>query len=180
MNSQKFSARPLLLLLLAFVLPVVLAKLVLSQHWYNEGATNQGQLFTEETSYQSLGATNPAPQRWQILYLMPQTCDQICKDRLYVMHQSHTALGAERIRVTPLVLVSATSDIKSLDDSALPTASLPTALDPLLASQEFILVDPLGTLVMRYPAVSGQEANISQGKAMLADLRKLLKLSRVG
>jgi hypothetical protein len=33
---------------------------------------------------------------------------------------------------------------------------------------------------MQYNDVTGRDANIAQGKAMIADLRKMLKLSRVG
>ncbi|AVV84383.1 hypothetical protein SPWS13_2638 [Shewanella putrefaciens] len=42
-----------------------------------------------------------------------------------------------------------------------------------------IIVDPLGNLVLRYPQAHSKEAHLAQGKALIADLRKLLKLSRV-
>lgn len=180
MNSPTSGARPLLLLVAAFALPVVLAKLVLSQHWYTEGVTNKGQLFASPTSYQSLGAANPLPERWQILYRLPEHCDASCEDRLYLIKQSYTALGAERGRVAPVILLSRSADKAVLNDDFFVTATLPSELEPLLSDQALILVDPMGTLVMSYPRVDGREANITQGKAMLADLRKLLKLSRVG
>ncbi|MBT1445196.1 hypothetical protein KJI95_11755 [Shewanella sp. JM162201] len=182
MNSPTVnrSARPLLLLLAAFIVPVLLAKLVLSQHWYREGATNQGTLFAEATSYQSLGIANPLPQRWQILYRMPKSCHAACQERLYMLKQAHTALGAEQGRVSLMLMLSPDSDQTMLTGTDFTTAALPNALAGLLNEDALILTDPMGTLVMSYPGVSGREANLSQGKALLADLRKLLKLSRVG
>jgi hypothetical protein len=50
----------------------------------------------------------------------------------------------------------------------------------MLTEQRLVIVDPLGNLVMQYDNVIGHDANIAQGKAMIADLRKMLKLSRVG
>jgi hypothetical protein len=54
------------------------------------------------------------------------------------------------------------------------------ALATMLTEQRLVIVDPLGNLVMQYDNVIGHDANIAQGKAMIADLRKMLKLSRVG
>jgi hypothetical protein len=50
----------------------------------------------------------------------------------------------------------------------------------LVGQFEFVIVDPLGQLVMRYPKVKSETELVSQSKGLLADLRKLLKLSRVG
>ncbi|QSX29969.1 hypothetical protein [Shewanella cyperi] len=179
-SRQRKSARPLVLLLLAFVVPVVLAKLVLSQHWYQEAATNQGTLLPGDTNYNDLGMNNPKPRQWQVLYLLPATCDDFCRERLYLLQQSHTALGRDMDRVIPLILLNADSDIAALQDRAFTTAQASTAISQLLAGQQLLVVDPLGNLVMRYPALTTDETQLQQGKALLADLRKLLKLSRVG
>ena len=48
------------------------------------------------------------------------------------------------------------------------------------AGQDFVLIDPLGQWVMRYPTVTSQDELSDELKGLLADLRKLLKLSRVG
>lgn len=94
MNSQNKSKHKALgLLLLAFIAPVVIAKLVLSLSLYHGGATNHGELINPETSYASLGVENPNPKEWQLLYLLPAQCDDACRERLYILRQSHTALG---------------------------------------------------------------------------------------
>lgn len=180
MNSQnKAKNRTLGLLLLAFIAPVVIAKLVLSLHWYHGGATNYGELISPETSYASLGMANPVPKEWQLLYLLPAQCDEACRERLYILRQSHTALGPDQHRVAPLILVNPDSDLTALSDFNFNTQQASQSLKQWLDQQQLIIVDPLGSLVLRYPQVQGKAAHLAQGKAMITDLRKLLKLSRV-
>lgn len=174
--------KALIILLLVFVLPVALAKLVLSLNLYQGGATNQGELLGEDISYLSLSQVNPKPQSWQILYLLPSHCGSQCQDRLYILKQSHIALGQEKHRVATVIITQSNSHVAALDGLGLdylPMAAS-TELASLLLEQQLIIVDPLGKLVMRYQGITGHDANISQGKAILADLRKMLKLSRVG
>lgn len=183
MNSQvKRSRKTLVVLLMAFILPVVVAKLVLSFDLYQGGATNKGQLLDNSVSYQSLQMDNPAPQHWQMVFLLPEQCDTACQERLYILNQSYTALGRERERVTPVILTTQNSDthvLANLNVDFTTSASSP-ALAQMLAEQKMIIIDPLGNMVMEYQAVEGQQQNIALGKAMIADLRKMLKLSRVG
>ena len=183
MNSQpKKNNKALILLLIVFVLPVAVAKLVLSFDLYQAGATNQGVLLVNDINYSNLAMTNPKPHSWQMLYLLPDTCEQACKDRLYVLHQSYIALGKDRDRVSPIILVSRNSDINTLKQLDISFQQVPAnnALAALLTQQQLVIVDPLGSLIMQYDQVIGRDANIAQGKAMIADLRKMLKLSRVG
>ncbi|MCL1138175.1 hypothetical protein [Shewanella pneumatophori] len=180
MNSpQKSGRKTLVLLLLAFVLPVVAAKLVLSFDLYNGGATNKGQLL-ESVSYSNLAMANPQPQEWQLLYQLPSHCDVTCEDRLYILQQSHTALGRNQDRVHTIIMVNQQSDTAALTGFDFVTATPSTELSQLLNQQQLVIVDPLGSLVMSYPIASDHQAQIMQGKALVADLRKLLKLSRIG
>ncbi|AQS35476.1 hypothetical protein Sps_00256 [Shewanella psychrophila] len=181
MNSQKKSgAKPLILLFLVFVLPVAAAKIVLSLDLYQGGATNKGELLPIGTSYQSLRMNNPKPKEWQLLYLLPNKCDQQCLDHLYILQQSHIALGRNQDRVHTLILLSQDSDIHALTTYTFETVLANDAMIKMLDRQQMIVVDPLGSLVMEYPAVDGMDKQIMQGKSLVADLRKMLKLSRVG
>lgn len=180
MNSQSKSTHKALgLLLVAFIAPVVIAKLVLSLNLYHGGATNFGELINPATSYTSLGVTNPKPKEWQLLYLLPSQCDDNCRERLYILRQSHTALGPDQARVEPLILVSPESDINALKAFHFNTSPINNSLNEWLNAQQLIIVDPLGNLVLRYPQAHSKEAHLAQGKALIADLRKLLRLSRV-
>lgn len=180
MNSLQSKGRKnLILLLLAFLLPVIAAKLVLSFNLYNGGVTNKGQLLNS-LSYTTLAMANPKPQEWQLVYQLPQHCDAICEDRLYILQQSHIALGRNQDRVHPIIMVSQQSDVAALANFDFITATPSAALSQQLNMQQLVIVDPLGSLVMSYPQTHDHQAQIMQGKALVADLRKLLKLSRIG
>ncbi|MGS0681452.1 hypothetical protein ACVBIL_09850 [Shewanella sp. 125m-7] len=181
MNSPTSNGKKtLILLLLAFVLPVVAAKIVLSFDLYNGGATNKGQLLDTSISYQNLAMANPQPHEWQLLYQLPSQCNAVCQDRLYILQQSHIALGRNQERVHTIIMLNEQSDTAALASFNFITATPSKALSQLLAQQEFVIVDPLGSLVMSYPVTEDHQAQIMQGKALVADLRKLLKLSRIG
>ena len=180
MNSPKKNGKKtLILLLLAFVLPVMAAKIVLSFDLYQGGATNKGQLL-DSISYTNLAMANPQPQEWQLLYQLPSRCDVICEDRLYILQQSHVALGRYQDRVHTIIMVNQHSDTAALTGFDFVTSTPSKQLSKLLDQQELVIVDPLGSLVMSYPIAADHQAQIMQGKALVADLRKLLKLSRIG
>ncbi|NKF52145.1 hypothetical protein G3R49_16395 [Shewanella sp. WXL01] len=180
--NVKRSRKTLIIVLAAFIVPVLAAKLVLYFDWYQGGVTNQGQLLDSNMSYQSMQMTNPAPQLWQMAYLLPEQCDQSCLSRLYVLNQTHVALGRHRDRVTPVIITTKRSDTKALSqfDVDFETVRASKDMTAHLTSNQFVIIDPLGSMVMQYPGVVGQQQNIALGKAMIADLRKMLKLSRVG
>lgn len=181
MNSPKHkSTKPLLILLLVFVLPVVAAKLVLSMNLYHGGATNKGELLMPDTTYSQLDMSNPHPKSWQMIYLLPAHCDSPCLNRLYILHQSHIALGRDQLRVTPIILLQENSDRPALEGFDFATAKASHDVSALLAQQQLIIVDPLGAMVMRYQQVDTKDQQVLLGKAMVADLRKMLKLSRIG
>ena len=179
MDSSKKSKVILVLVLVTFILPVVIAKLVLNFEWYQGGKTNKGELISANQSYQSFEQENPYPKQWQMLYLVPNVCNQACQYKLYLLKQTHTALGKERDRVIPLIAVSSTSDTSVLTDISLPYFQINAQMANSL-SDHVVIIDPLGHLVMRYQNLGHQQAQASQGKDLLTDLRKLLKLSRIG
>ncbi|ODS05072.1 hypothetical protein [Vibrio scophthalmi] len=171
----------LLALIFVFALPALLAKLILQQQWYTAGVTNKGTLIEPSTSYASLGVENPyVGQRWQLAYVMPEVCDSLCLEQLYLLKQSHTALGKYQQRVEPVVLVRERSDQQALQDIGFSTLTINSAFGQVVGGFEYVIVDPRGQLVMRYPKVDSQDNLVAQSKGLLADLRKLLKLSRVG
>ncbi len=178
MNSLFKSRLSLILVLVAFILPVILAKLVLDNHWYQGGVTNKGVLINKPVNYSTLGMENPHKGLWQVIYMPPVNCNTQCQDRLYVIKQSHTALGKYRDRVTPVVMQSQAAMPETAQ--GMPAMAPSSAMESQLAGGEIVIVDPMGNLVMRYATVSGKDAQIAQGKDLLADLRKMLKLSRIG
>ncbi|NIY82304.1 hypothetical protein [Vibrio hepatarius] len=171
----------LIALVLMFALPVVVAKTILVNHWYHSGVTNKGVLIEPRTSFESLGLENPYQgAQWQLGYVVPSVCDEFCREQLYLLGQSHIALGKYQTRVSPVLLITDSSDIGAIESEGFDTVHINGEMNQVLSDFEYVIVDPLGQLVMRYPKAQAQDELVSQSKNVLADLRKLLKLSRVG
>lgn len=96
---------------------------------------------------------------WKLVLTKPETCLTACDEIWTVLGQVHKALGKDKTRVA-LIRVHQTSE-----------GYFSTKLPQLGAA--IWIADPLGNLVLRY---SLQDPP----KQMLRDLRKLLKVSRIG
>ncbi|NLS13802.1 hypothetical protein HGP28_12965 [Vibrio sp. SM6] len=171
----------LIALVLVFVIPVLIAKLVLNQHWYQSGASNNGQLFTDYITLENLGQSNPYQQeQWQLVYVLPKSCGAMCQTQLHLLGQSHIALGRHQERVAPVVWQGTEPSIGGGESTgAYKALRMSEALAAKVMPGDLVIVDPLGQLVMRYETSTTTDPML-QSKAVLADLRKLLKLSRVG
>ena len=167
-----------------FIAPIVAAQLVLTNGWYQGAATNNGELLTSP-----LQLTN-SPQAWLLLYNPPANCAQVCKQSLWQIKQVHTLLSAEGERLQRQVV----KDVAMLGEQAYANAA-PTirqqypamrllAADQIatesLVSDSLYLVDPQGNIFMRYQ-FTGQQQTASQVSAgLLSDLKRLLKVSKIG
>lgn len=179
-EKQRSGRRKLLALLALFVIPVVAAKLILYMNWYEGGATNKGTLIEPRFTFEQVGLSNPLPESWQLVFIVLESCDAVCEERWYLLNQSRIALGAYAERVEIAIYVSSSSDAGWVEAKGeqhkvllLPEQALP------IADQDYLLVDPLGQWVIRYPEVDSEQA-VSQSKGLISDVRKILKLSRVG
>ncbi|GAM72172.1 hypotehtical protein [Vibrio sp. JCM 19236] len=179
-ERQRNGRIKLLALLALFVIPVIAAKVILYMNWYEGGATNKGTLIEPRFTFEQAGLSNPIPESWQLVFIVPEVCDSVCEERWYLLNQSKIALGAYSERVEVALYVSTSSDAKWVEALeiehkvlVLPEQELP------IADQDYLLVDPLGQWVIRYPEVDSEQA-VSQSKGLISDVRKILKLSRVG
>lgn len=124
--------------------------------------------------------------RWTLVYIHSGTCDTACEQLLYVTRQVEAALGRDMNRVQRLYLMlDEPRDMMFLRQQH-PRLTLARADNP--AGRSFIgqfetaagpvggrlyLVDPLGNLMMWYPAeVSARDLD--------EDLERLLKYSHIG
>ncbi|NOH95716.1 hypothetical protein [Vibrio sp. 99-70-13A1] len=182
MERSQLKGRVLLVsLILIFALPAIIAKLVLSQQWYTAGVTNFGELIEPKTTLTNVGVDIlPLQEGWLLAYVVPQNCNRVCEQQVHLLGQSYLALGKYKERVKLILLIDKGNNdtLKDMDLFREVRTDL-TNNDPLLASS-VVIVDPLGQLVMRYQGVSNQALLVKQSKGILHDLRKLLKLSRVG
>ncbi|EGA72129.1 hypothetical protein VISI1226_04974 [Vibrio sinaloensis DSM 21326] len=167
-------------LVLAFALPAIVAKTVLVNDWYQSGVTNRGVLIEPAVTFESLGLTNPHQgEQWQLAYVVPKECNEFCQQQIHLLGQSHLALGKYQNRVSP-VLITTNVNSPVMERAGFPVLSVDEQFHNVVHDFEYVIVDPLGQLVMRYPKVASAELLVGQSKDVLADLRKLLKLSRVG
>ncbi len=120
---------------------------------------------------------------WALIYSNDGPCDDACKDGLYTTRQSRLMLGKEMDRVQRIFLHGDTPpDTLFIADEH---AGLVTAQDSgfsgllnnkkpeTLPAGGYFLMDPLGNLVMYFePTINPRD--------MVDDIKRLLKLSRIG
>jgi hypothetical protein len=127
------------------------------------------------------GAAAAFRSRWSLIYAKMAACDAACLRALERLNQVYDALGKERQRVRLVYLAPARSlgapGARSYLAGRLDTvegAELARLLGPeRLAAGRYFVVDPLGNLVLSYPADADQSR-------LLEDLERLLNVSRIG
>ena len=168
-------------------------------HWRPSGATQRGQLIDPArplpdvalaiVASGDLGEVPLLRETWSIVYVGDGGCDARCRQALYLMRQSRIALNKDVDRVRRVFLVTANCCDRAWLAAEHPDLALVRVDDP--AGQQLLsafpvyadrpvaeagriwLVDPLGNLLMSY-------APGAPDKALLEDLRKLLRLSHIG
>lgn len=164
------------LLLAVFLSPLLAAALVLSMGWYQPGVTNQGELLQphwQGRTWQS--STNPT---WQLVLYVPSDCQQSCLQTQQFLDKVHERIGAEQHRVN-LLLVSNRSLPRVQWLHSDDRAPVPARFQ---SQSQVLLMDPLGQVLLRYPVPETVQDDSLRplGVAVLADVKRLLKLSRVG
>lgn len=174
------SKKTLLMMVAVFVIPVVMAKLALDNNWFNKAATNKGQLLTP-TIDMSPVLTDKEP-KWRLLYVMPAQCDSRCENALFSINQVWLALGKESDRTEALVITTDQSDETALNAlSKYPNvATLNSNELPQLNTHSVYIVDTQNNAMLFYQIKNDRKDAVMESRNMLADIRKLLKLSRIG
>jgi hypothetical protein len=194
--------RQLLALAALFFVPLAVAFWLYygPSHWRPSGATNKGDLIDPARPLPavSLPRADGTPTgreflrgKWTIVYVGDGACDARCRKALYLTRQSRIAINKDMDRVQRVFLATGhccdTAFLASAHpdllvarlDSAGPEGAelLATFPDyrgtPPSTAGLIYLVDPLGNLMMSYSPAAPD-------KALLTDLRKLLRLSHIG
>ncbi|MEA3588363.1 hypothetical protein J6I75_08365 [Pseudidiomarina sp. 1APP75-27a] len=181
MTSVKKSRATLIGVILAFALPVIGAKFVLDQSWYQGAATNKGTMLMPPIKL-SDELQSRLPEGWRVALVADNECGAACVQGLYAMNQLDVALGKESDRVKPIVFSRTPLDF-DLEQTPLviPIISdeFPAAFADIPPHRLFI-IDPLGNAMLHYATFTEEEAMRAEAKNLLSDLRTLLKLSRIG
>ncbi len=184
-SKQKHkNRRSLVLLLTVFILPVLLAKLALDNEWLNSAVTNQGTLLTQPLTLTDLGINDEVlHKQWLIIYRLPDVCAKLCLESIEIVHNSYVVLGKDMPRVTPILLkqnIFSAQQNKQLSKSQWQVLNLTPQMSNLLLTPQILIADPLGNIILSHQVPEKAQPQGLLGKAIIADMKKLLKYSKVG
>jgi len=188
-TKQRVGRLQLLLIAAVFLGPLLVAAWMYYQgdSMQPQGRTNHGALLEP---IENLADALPDStihtfyeQSWVLLYSHDTACDATCKDALYTLRQSRLMLGKEMDRLTrvflhgnsppdAVFLADKYAGLMTMEDGNL-TKLLNNKKPANLPTNGYYLIDPLGNLVMYFqPDLDPSE--------MVDDIKRLLKLSRIG
>jgi len=183
-TSNQRNRRSLLLLVTVFILPILLAKLALDNQWLSLGVTNQGKLLSQPLTLKELGIDEPElAKQWLIIYRLPNTCPDLCLHSIETVHNSYVALGKDMPRVSAVLLkgnIFSAQQSKQLAKSQWKILALTPQMNNLLHEPQVLIADPLGNVILRHQLPEQEQLQAAFGKAIVADMKKLLKYSKVG
>ena len=125
---------------------------------------------------------------WMIFQFIKDVCSDICDDAAYVARQTNIALNRESIRVARFLLTAEDKNFDIIekyqplnhatynDDSKIVQEFQNQNINPFEDGSLFI-VDPLGNVIMFYGYKEDKNENFKQ---ILEDLKKLLRVSKIG
>ena len=184
--TQRRRGRLQLLLILAVVIgPMLLASAMYRfGFWLPDTRSYDGALVADGQGRDALGVTVPATAepRWELLVTAPDGCAEACQELVYLARQINIGLAREAGRASHAL---ASGQALSADYDQRLKQEYPQlqryALDPVVYARnpaapggpQLWIIDPHGNLVLRYDAAA-------KGKAILDDLKYLLKISQIG
>jgi len=188
-ERQKAGRRTFLLINFMFFAPLAVAIFLYfsGMNWKPEGSTEHGKLLLPPATVPDITlAETPEGRKhlrgiWTLLYVGPGECDAVCKERLVELRQMRLTYGPDIKRIQNVFFVTGGSIDKSYftvehpklyvveADEAAEAVAVVTDIEP----GAVFVIDPQGNLMMRFEA-DEDIANIRK------DLKKLLKLSRIG
>ena len=186
---RRRALRTLILLALVCSAPVLAS--YLAYYWLRPAArTNYGELLEPAPTPEIAGWRPDGTPfrlaelrgRWVLLTADAAGCDARCERKLYATRQARTIQGRERDRVVRVWLQPSGASPPALELLAQHPGMAVVRGDPRqwdawsgpeAATQSIYLLDPLGNLVLRYPA----EPDI---RKLAEDLERLLRASRIG
>ena len=193
--AMSSSKKTLLMMIFVFVAPIVIGAIMfLNADNLKMGSStvNYGQLITPpvlinvkgiQVDNQAADVEKTAREKWTLLYLTPEVCDEKCSARIDLLKRLRLVTNENMRRIRTLaVFPQAPANqeklefdnpdlvigVRGVDSSAF------MAQFPKLDENPVYLIDPIGNLMMYY---SGDTPDI---KRMLKDLKRILKYSHIG
>jgi cytochrome oxidase Cu insertion factor (SCO1/SenC/PrrC family) len=200
-TRRRNGRRQLIFLASLFFVPLLVAFWLYygGSGWRPAGGTNKGDLIDPAVPLPAVSLARPDGTRtpeeflrgtWTVAYVGDGACDERCRKALYLSRQTRIALNKDMDRVQRVFLATggaADTAFLSAEHPDLTVALVGTDVDSqaLLAripalggvapatAGRLYLIDPLGNLMLSYSAASPD-------KALLTDVKKLLRLSHIG
>jgi len=188
-RKQRSGRLQLVLVAAVFLGPLLFAAWLYFQgdSWQPSRRTNHGALLRPIVSIRDELPGSPLhahnADSWVLLYTHDGPCGEACRDALYVSRQSRLMLGKEMERLKRVFLHGASvpdtvffggehPDLITTEDSSL-NGLLDNKRPTDLPAGGYFLIDPFGNLVMYFrPDLDPAD--------MVADIKHLLRLSRIG
>jgi hypothetical protein len=181
------SSRTKLLLVILVLTSPLFASYMAFYFWKPTRSVNYGELLPTKLllleDLQNVGGASleGVKGKWVLLTVDSGNCDALCGEKLYLMRQVRMAQGKDMNRVARALVV---------DDRTLPNVEAMKSYEGTIvlkggvrvvnqlystggARSHIFLIDPLGNLVLRYPANPDP-------KRMIKDLMRLLSVSSLG
>lgn len=184
--KQKQSKRVLLIILLTPIAMMVAGSWLyfFKQNWVDAGITNEGYLLPTPASLAEFGFRQPelGAGKWRIILISPAPCLTSCLGAARRIDAIPILLGKDGGRVLPLLVSdTATANLPPYLAQWQQIAVNNTRLHSMLVAQGItattqhyaLLADPLGNIVLFYQAER-------IGSELLTDLKRVLRLSRIG
>ena len=135
----------------------------------------------------TLQTTQQEP-KWKLIYVLPEICAVDCENALYSIAQVRSALGKESDRAEVVVIIHEKSNLAQLTLLKEKTNIRLLTTDLKSLQQVFkenptdgiFIADTLDNVILRYPLHIDKEQAILHSRDILSDMRKVLKLSRIG
>ena len=151
------------------------------QGWVNAGATNKGYLLSPPTSLQALGfqQSDLHLRQWRVILVSTTACIDLCLQSAERLHNVRKLLGKDSPRLLPVLSAEYSEAATQLKDWPFVQANHKLLQEKLsgfkapLVDHYVLLADPHGNVILFYTPDQ-------IGSALLADLKRLLRLSRIG
>jgi hypothetical protein len=180
-KQQRSGRRMLVFLVVLFALPI-LAVLGMYQLDYRPGGSSHGELISPPKALQlsTLQDVRDKPfgaeqwtKKWNVVYVSDSGCEAECRKQVHLLRQIIVPSAADPAELAALQTQYPDLIILAGDQAAPLAQQFDLPDQPAGTSGRVYFVDPLGNLIMSYPA--GYDP-----KGLREDMTRLLKYSWVG
>ena len=169
--------KTLVLFIICFITPVIVAQLALNFNWMSPAQTNNGQFV--ENNYHIQNWPSKTSIKWSLVTLEPNQCELKCKQNKGLITNVYDVLGKHNLRVGAFSLASLNTGVQLtnlISNQHYPMQNKQQVLP--LKPDSLYLVDHRGLVVLEYPIAYVDELDTQLKKGLIKDLKKLLNYSR--